>query len=442
MRFILFLIHLAMAFSVLGQTTQQFTLNNGLKILVKEDKRAPIAVVMLWYRVGSADDPSGKTGISHVLEHVMFKGTKAYPMGVFSKIIASIGGQENAFTGNDYTAYFEKIAATHVPLVLKLEADRMQQLTLDANEFNKEIQVIQEERRMRTEDNPQALAFERFLAAAHLTTPYHQPVIGWMNDLQQLTIADVRDWYHRHYAPNHATLIVVGDVKAEQVRDDAVQYFGRLSKRPYSPPKSQHEPPPLGLKVVDIRARAQVPILLRGYTVPSVKSVQSDEKMTPYALEVIAALLDGGESSRFQQHLVRTQQCASATGVQYNLYTRYDTQFILLGAPSQQCDMHQLEEAMQKEITKLQKDMVLETELARVKTQLIAQKTFERDSAFSQAMELGIVDAIGLPLTVIDDYAQMIEKVTPKLIQETASRYFKLENQTDAHLTPEKDLSS
>lgn len=441
MRFIFFLLHLAVTFSALG-ATQEFTLQNGLKVFIKEDKRAPIAVVMVWYKVGSADDPSGKTGISHVLEHMMFKGTKAYPMGVFSKTIASIGGQENAFTGNDYTAYFEKIAATHVPLVLKLEADRMQQLTLDANEFSKEIRVIQEERRMRTEDNPQALAFERFLAAAHLTTPYHQPVIGWMNDLQQLTIADVRNWYHQHYAPNHATLIVVGDVKANEVRAYATQYFGRLTKHPYKEPKPQHEPPPLGLKVVDIQARAQVPVLLRGYTVPSVKSASQNEKMTPYALEVIAALLDGGESSRFQQHLVRAQQCASATGVQYNLYTRYDTQFILLGSPSQRCDMAQLKEAIQKEIIKLQKEPVSKTELARIKTQLIAEKTFERDSAFSQAMELGIVDAIGLPLTVIDDYSSMIDKVTPELIQHTASQYFKAENQTDAHLNPEKDLTS
>jgi zinc protease len=441
MRFIFFLLYIVTSLAAFANTTQQFTLNNGLKVLVKEDKRAPIAVVMIWYQVGSADDPSGKTGISHVLEHLMFKGTKAYPMGVFSKTIASIGGQENAFTSTDYTAYFEKIAATHVPLALKLEADRMQNLILDASEFSKEMKVIQEERRMRTEDNPQALTFERFLAAAHLTTPYHQPVIGWMNDLKNLKIEDVRDWYRRHYAPNHATLIVIGDVHAKEIQAYAQQYFGHLEKRPTAKFKPQHEPPALGQKTVEVHTRAQVPFLLRGYTVPSVKSTSTENALAPYTLEVIAALLDAGESSRFQQHLVRKKQCASATGVQYNLYTRYDTQFMIYAAPSQQCTMEQLKVAIQEEMTRLQKELVQNDELQRVKTQLIAEKTFERDSIFSQAMELGILESIGLPWKISNDYKDNIQRVTPEMIQRTASLYFQAENQTDAHLNP-KEIKS
>lgn len=441
MRFIFFFLHLAVSLTALADTTQQFTLSNGLKVLVKEDKRAPIAVVMLWYQVGSADDPSGKTGISHVLEHLMFKGTKAYPMGIFSRTIASIGGQENAFTSTDYTAYFEKIAATHVPLALKLEADRMQHLILDATEFEKEMKVIQEERRMRTEDNPQALTFERFLAAAHLTTPYHQPVIGWMNDLKHLSIEDVRDWYRRHYAPNHATLIVIGDVRAKDIQAYAQQYFGRLEKRPPSHFKPQQEPPPLGKKTVEVHTRAQVPFLLRGYTVPSVKSASNEEKLTPYTLEIIAALLDAGDSSRLQERLVRKKQCASAAGVQYNLYTRYDTQFMLYAAPSQQCTMAELEAELQAEITRLQTEPVKNAELQRVKTQLTAQKIFERDSIFSQAMELGILESIGLSWQMSHDYEKNIQSITPEMIQHAASVYFKIENQTDAHLNP-KEMTS
>jgi zinc protease len=417
-------------------TIEQFTLDNGLKILVKEDKRAPVAVVMVWYKVGSADDPTGRTGISHVLEHLMFKGTPRYPLGVFSKTIAAIGGQENAFTSNDYTAYFEKIAAKDTALALQLEADRMQSLLLDSTEFSKEIKVIQEERRMRTEDNPQALMFERFLAAAHLTTPYHQPVIGWMNDIEHLTIDDIQTWYHHYYAPNHATLVVVGDVEPQSVYRLAKQYFGPLkngSPRTYKP---QIEPPPLGKKTVEVHGRAQIPLFMRGYTVPSVKSALSDQTLTPYVLEVIAGILDAGESGRLQKHIVREKQCASSIGVQYNLYTRYDTQFILYAAPSQQCTLKTLEQNIQQEINQLKTSTITEAELKRVKTQLIAQKTFERDSIFGQAMELGILETIGLDWSIINTYEAHLQQVTSKDIQAIATLFFQEARQTDAHLIP------
>lgn len=415
----------------------QFTLDNGLKILVKEDKRAPVAVVMVWYKVGAADDPAGRTGISHVLEHLMFKGTPRVPLGVFSKTIAAIGGQENAFTSNDYTAYFEKIAAKDLALSFKLEADRMQNLTLDADEFGREIKVIQEERRMRTEDNPQALAFERFLAAAHLTAPYHQPVIGWMNDLEHMGIADVRAWYHRFYAPNHATLVVIGDVDPKSVYHLAKQAFGPLVKRAPHTFKPQIEPPALGKKSIEVHGRAQIPLLIRGYTVPSVKSADKEHALTPYVLEVIAGILDAGESGRLQQHIVREQQCASSIGVQYNLYTRYETQFILYAAPSQKCTLKTLELEIEQEIHQLQTKEITQAELKRVKTQLIAQKTFERDSIFGQAMELGILETIDLDWNIIKMYETRVRQITPKDIQTVAKLYFQEARQTDAHLIPE-----
>lgn len=209
---------------------QKFTLDNGLKVIVKEDHRAPVAVVMVWYNVGSADEPGGITGVSHALEHLMFKGTPKYPLGAFSKTIAGIGGQENAFTNNDYTAYFEKISATQLPIAFELEADRMQNLLLDPQEFSREIKVIQEERRMRTDDNPQALTFERYLATAHLAAPYHHPVIGWMTDLEQMSVNDARAWYQSFYTPNNATLVVVGDVNPAKVHELAKLYFSPLKK--------------------------------------------------------------------------------------------------------------------------------------------------------------------------------------------------------------------
>ncbi len=415
---------------------QQFTLDNGLKILVKEDHRAPVVVSMVWYNVGSADEPGGITGTSHALEHLMFKGTKKYPLGVFSKTIASIGGQENAFTNNDYTVYFEKIAANHLAVSLELEADRMQNLLLDKEEFGKEIKVIQEERRLRTDDNPQALTFERFLATAHLTAPYNHPVIGWMSDLQQMSVTDARAWYQRFYVPNNATLVVVGDVNAPHVFTLAKKYFGHLEKRPQIERKPEKEPPRLGKKTVDVYASAQVPMLMLGYTVPSVKTTTSDNSLDPYALEIIAGILDAGNSGRVSSQLVRGKHIASNVDVFYNLYARYQTQFILYGTPSQSHTASELKKGIITEIKRLQTEPVNEKELQRVKTQIIAQKTFERDSIFGQAMELGLLETLGLGWQTAGKYIDRINSVTAQQVQKAAQRYFQGNNMTQALLIP------
>ena len=383
---------------------QSFKLDNGLTLLVKEDHRAPVAVAMVWYKVGSADEPGGLTGISHALEHLMFKGTPTYPLGVFSKTIAGIGGQENAFTSTDYTAYFEKIAAEHLPTSLTLEADRMQHLLLDETEFTKEMKVIQEERRLRTDDNPQALTFERFLAAAHLSSPYHHPVIGWMNDIKHLTVPDVRHWYERFYAPNNATIVVVGDVQPKAVLALVQKEFGALKKQPPVKRKQQIEPPALGKKMLYVKAPANIPILLQGYTVPSVKTAPTKHATDPYALEMIAGILDAGESGRFTQHLIRGKEKASSIGIEYNLYTRYQTQFIIYGAPSASNSLEDLAKHINDELAALKTTPVPADELKRVKTQLIAQKTFERDSVFGQAMELGLLESIGLGWQATQQY--------------------------------------
>lgn len=413
---------------------QEYILNNGLKVLVKEDHRAPIAVSMVWYNVGSADEPGGITGVSHAIEHMMFKGTTKFPLGVFSKTIAEIGGQENAFTNNDYTAYFEKIDASRLATSFELEADRMNNLVLNADEFGKEIKVIQEERRLRTDDNPQALAFERFLATAHLAAPYNHPVIGWMTDLQQMNVADLKEWYQRFYAPNNATLVVVGDVNPEKVHALAERYFGAIPKKALVERKPQLEPPALGKKSVTIHAQAKLPLLMMGYSVPTVKNAKN--AWEPYALELIAGILDGGEGARFAKNLIRGSHTATGAETHYNLYSRYHTQFILYGAPSQNVQINELRKALLAELDVLKKTPVSTLELQRVKNQIIAQKTFEKDSIFGQAMELGLLETTGIGWQATNKYAQAINSVTPEQIQQTAQRYFQEDNLTETKLKP------
>ena len=431
-----------MLFSIpLLALTQQFTLDNGLKILVKEDHRAPIAISMVWYNVGSADEPGGITGISHVLEHLMFKGTAKYPLGIFSKKIAALGGQENAFTSNDYTAYHEKIAATHLATSFELEADRMRNLLLDDIEFGREIKVIQEERRMRTDTNPQALTYERFMATAYLSAPYHHPVIGWMGDLKHMTIQDAKAWYQQFYAPNNATLVVVGDVDAKQVFSLAKHYFGAIPAHQQMTRKVQIEPKALGSKRVIVHAPAQIPTLIMGYTVPSLVSINAKQNLTPYSLELISGLLSAGNDGRFNKHLVRGQQIASAVDVNYNQYARYPTQFTLLGAPSKAHTLNDLKKGLLAEIHRLQTEPVSEPELQRIKTQIIAQKTFDRDNIYDQAMELGILETLGLGWQTADQYVTRINSVTAEQIQQTAQQFFQEKNLTEARLIPAGGMS-
>ncbi len=416
---------------------QEFILNNGLKILVKEDHRAPIAVSMIWYNIGSADEPGGITGVSHAIEHMMFKGTSKFPLGIFSKTIAAQGGQENAFTNNDYTAYFEKIDASRLATSFELEADRMNNLLLDANEFAKEIKVIQEERRLRTDNNPQALAFERFLATAHLAAPYSHPVIGWMSDLQQMNTEDLKKWYQRYYAPNNATLVVVGDVNPEQVHALAERYFGAIQKRAIFERKPQKAPPALGKKTVTIHAPAKLPLLMIGYTVPGVKTAKN--AWEPYALELITGILDGGEGARFAKNLIRGSHVATGADAYYNLYSRYQTQFILYGAPNQNHQIKDFRKALIAEVNDLKNTPVSAQELQRIKNQIIAQKTFEKDSIFGQAMELGLLETVGIGWKNTNNYANAINSITPAQIQQTAQRYFQDNNMTEAELIPVRE---
>ena len=313
----------------------------------------------------------------------------------------------------------------------------MQNLLLDQGEFEKEIRVIQEERRLRTDDNPQALTFERFLASAHLTAPYNHPVIGWMTDLQQMRVSDARAWYQRFYAPNNATLVVVGDVNTAKVYALAKKYFGPLKQSQQPERRPQNEPPRLGKKTVDVHAPAQVPLLMLGFTVPTVKTAPPEHVADPYALEIIAGILDAGDSGRVSSQLVRGKQIASDIDVSYNLYARYQTEFIIFGTPSQSHTPVELKEGILAEIKRLQTEPVNEKELQRVKTQIIAQKTFERDSIFGQAMELGLLETIGLGWQTAEKYVDRINSVTVVQVQNAAQHYFQDNNRTEALLIPD-----
>jgi zinc protease len=417
--------------------TTEYKLDNGLKLIVKEDHRAPVVVSMIWYKVGSSDEPGGITGISHALEHMMFKGTKKYPTGIFSKIIAENGGRENAFTNTDYTAYFEQLAAKRLAISFELEADRMTNLLLSPKEFAKEIKVIQEERRMRTDDNPQALSFERFMAAAHLASPYQHPVIGWMNDLINMNINDLTQWYQRYYTPNNATLVVVGDVNPEKTLALAKKYFSAIKPRNIKPKKPQLEPRPLGEKHINVSAPAKLPFLMLGYSAPSVKTAK--ESWKPYAFEVLAGILGGGESARLAKDVVRGSQIATFADVYYNLYARYDTQFIIYGTPSQKHTPLQLKKAFIAQLNALKKEKVPDAELQRIKNQIIAQKIFEKDSIFGQAMEIGLLETVGLSHQESEQYIKKINAITSSQLRQVAIELFNNKRLTSTLLTPENN---
>src|SRR5689334_1659032 len=264
-------------------------LSNGMKVLVKQDRRAPVVVSMVWYRAGSMDEENGTTGVAHVLEHMMFKGTSELKPGEFSRLIARAGGRDNAFTNKDATVYHQQLHKSQLSLALRLEADRMANLVLSEEAFSREIRVVMEERRLRTDDQPKALVWETFSAATYEAQPYRWPVVGWMNDLENMRVDDARDWYNRWYTPNNATLVVVGDVLPEQVFAEAEKYFGSIASRLLPTRKPQLEPPQRGIRRVTVKAPAELPYILMGWHAPALRDVDKD--WMPYALEMLAAVL-------------------------------------------------------------------------------------------------------------------------------------------------------
>lgn len=432
-RLLIFFAVLTLPLAALSKV-HEFTLDNGLKLLVKEDHRAPVMVSQVWYKVGSSYEPSGITGISHMLEHMMFQGTKSLKPNEFSQIISAHGGEENAFTGRDYTAYFEQMASDQVKVSFRLEADRMRNLALKPEELRKERQVVMEERRMRTDDNPNALTYERFNAVAFLSSSYHHPTIGWMSDIKSYKLSDLKAWYKKWYAPNNATVVVVGDVDPGKVYALAKKYFGPLKPETIEPPKPQTEVPQTGPREIIVQAPAKLPYLLLGWKVPVVKTAKEDWEA--YALEVLAGILDGGSSSRFSKNLIRGSQIAASVGVSYDLYARIKDQFVIAGTPAQGHTIAELEKAIRAQIERLQKELVSRQELERIKTQVVAHKVFEKDSIFFQAMQLGLLETVGLDWRLADTYVDRVQAITPEQVQAVAKKYLLEDHLTRAELVP------
>lgn len=415
--------------------TREYLLDNGLKLVVRQDHRAPVIVSQIWYKVGGSYEQHGTTGVSHVLEHMMFKGTERLAPGEFSRIIAENGGRENAFTGRDFTAYFQQLESSRLPISFELEADRMRNLLLPEEEFAREIEVVKEERRLRTDDNPRSLVYEQLNAAAWVASPYQNPIIGWMDDLDNMTVEDLRAWYERWYAPNNATLVVVGDVDPDEVHALAKRYFGPVEPADVGKPKPRVEPPQMGERRVTVRAPAQLPYVLMGYKVPVLRT--ADKEWEPYALEVLAGVLDGGESARLSRRLVREQGVAASAGARYGLYSRHAELLMLDGTPANGRDAAELEAALRAEVELLREALVDETELARIKAQVVAANVYERDSIFYQAMLIGMLETVDLNWRLAEEYVERVQAVTPEQVREVARRYLVDDRLTVAVLDPQ-----
>jgi zinc protease len=416
------------------------TLPNGMQVIVKVDRRAPTAVHMVWVRVGSIDEVDGKSGIAHVLEHMLFKGTDTLAPGEFSRRVAALGGRENAFTSKDYTGYFQMIPSQRLPDVMQLEANRFAKNRWSDEEFAKEIEVIKEERRLRTDDVPRAAMQEQMAAVQFSASPYRRPIIGWMNDLDHLRPDEVREFFRQWYVPANASVVVVGDVDPEQVWAWAQTYYGPIPAAAALPErKPRAEPAQAGERRLLFKAPAEQAVLTMSWKVPGLTTLQASETTRDaLALTVLSALLDGYSGARLDRRLTQgADRVADSAGSYHSLYGRGPHVFVLEGVPARGKTPQQLEKALRGEIERIAREGVTEAELKRVKTQWTAAQVYGRDSLFNQAREIGTWWIIGLPLDTSDRLIDALNGVTPRQVQEVARRYFNDDQLTVAQLVPQ-----
>ncbi len=435
---------LALPFVASGQTStpkpfEQFTLTNGLTVIVKPDRRAPTAVHMLWVRVGSIDEVDGTSGVAHVLEHMLFKGSREVKPGEFSRRVAALGGQENAFTARDYTGYFQQIPANRLEDVMKLEADRFANNLWPDEEFTKELEVVKEERRLRTDDSPRAQLFEQMNATIFQASPYRRPIIGWMSDLDAMTPQDARDFYRQWYVPANAAVVVAGDVDVAQVRALAEKYYGGIAARPVPARKPREEPQQAGIRSIDFKAPASQSVVALAFKVPQIASfepsAQADDAL---ALTVLAAVLDGYDGARLARALTQgPDRLADSADAWNGLWGRGPQIFSLAGVPAPGKTPEQLQAALRAEVAKIAKDGISAAELARVKTQWVASEVYKLDSVMNQARELGSYWALGLPLDAGERLIARLRAVTAAQVQAVAGNYFGDDQLTVATLRPQ-----
>ena len=424
-------------YAATAQPTHEFTLDNGLKVVVREDHRAPVVVSQIWYKVGSSYETPGQTGLSHALEHMMFKGSAKLGPGEASRVLRDLGAEENAFTSDDYTAYYQVLARDRLPVALELEADRMASLRLPADEFSREIEVIKEERRLRTDDKPAGKAFELFRAMAYPASGYHTPTIGWMADLERMKVEELRHWYDAWYTPNNATLVVVGDVTADEVKGLAQKYFGAIPKRAVPPAKLPIELAEPGQRQLTLHLRTQLPMLLYGFNVPGLATAKDPRDV--HALRLISALLDGGYSARLPSRLERGQELVAGASTSYDAFTRGDSLFMISATPNvqKQKSLGDVEQGLWQQLDELKNTPPSAEELERVRAQVIAGLVYERDSISSQATTIGQLETVGLSWKLIDQELDALRQVTPQDVQNAARTYFTRERLSVAHVLPE-----
>jgi zinc protease len=427
-----------LSWAAIGQPadTHEFNLDNGLKLIVREDHRAPTVAHMVWYRAGSMDETNGRTGVAHVLEHMMFKGTHQVKAGEFSRLVAAVGGRENAFTSRDYTAYFQQVEKSKLEDVMKLEADRMSNLNFDDAEFAKEIQVIMEERRLRTEDNPSSLLNESLMATAFMSSPYRHPVIGWMNDLVNMKAADARDWYRSWYAPNNATVVISGDVDPQQIYKMVQKYYGSATPHELPVRKPQIEPPQKGIKQVLVKAAADNAQLAMAWKVPRLESGKLDDP-EPYALELLSAVLDGYDNARLNRVLVKQEKVVNDVGVSYDMVSRGPELFLIGATLAKGKTVDQAQASICKALDDLKQKGILESELKRIQVRILSEQIYKRDSIFGQAMEIGSNEMAGFSWKDIEYMLEKMQTITPAQVQAVAKKYLVDEGLTIAVLDPQ-----
>lgn len=430
---VLLLVPVVAGAASLTDSTKEFTLRNGMKVLIVEDHKAPLATFQIWYRVGSRNEPIGKTGMSHLLEHMMFKGTPKYGSKQFSNIIQRNGGTDNAFTTKEYTTYFQSIAADRIGLSIELEADRMVNLTLDPKEVAAERDVVMEERRMRYEDDPQNLLYEEVIATAFSAHPYRWPVIGWMSDIASIEQPHLAEYYRKYYSPGNAFIVIAGDVYPDKIMPLIEKEFGAL------PPVANHlhdvptkEPQQQGEKRLYLKKEtAELPYLLIAYHVPPFPHADT------YALDVLSTVLSGGKSSRLYRSIVYEKRIAISAFADYSSFYKDSFLFVLgaNAAPGQEIET--VEKALYEELNRLIAAPPSATEVRKAKNQIEASFIFGQDSNYTKAMNTGMFEMLG-GWRLIDTYLEGIRNVTPADVQAVARKYFAAANKTVGILLPAK----
>ena len=413
--------------------TMNTTLDNGLKVVIKKDPRAPVVTSHLWYKIGSGDEQNGITGISHALEHMMFKGTEKFPGSKFSDQVEKFGGSENAFTSRDYTAYYQTVPKSFLEDVIKMESDRMKNLQLKKSDFIKEIEVIKEERRLRTDDQSEAIAYEKLHATAFVNNPYHNPVIGWMEDLETMEVEDLQVWYDRWYSPNNATVVIVGDVDIKKTLQLVKKYYGPIKTMQLPVRKDKKEPKQFGTKLADLKIDGKQPYLIFGYKVPSLTSSDMNYKDC-FALYVLSSILSYGDNSRLSKELIRQKKLAYAVDSSYSLFARNDSLFLVDASPVSGINLKNLEKEIESILYSYKKSMVTKRDLDKILAQVIAYEVYQQDSLFYQAYVYGMTSTTVGSIDIIKKFTDYVGSVTSQDIMSVAKKYFVPTNKTVAYV--------